>query len=68
MVRKKLISKVKADPAVAPFIANGTKRSDPEYRKAFKEASARYIKADPELQKIVAKSRFGFDSVFSKLT
>ena len=31
-------------------------------------ASVRIIKADPELQKIVAKARFGFDPLFSQLS
>lgn len=67
-LKQKLFPRVRQDPIVAAMIANGTKSSDPEFRKVFKQTSARIIKEDGELQKVVAKARFGFDPVWSKLS
>lgn len=63
-----MIPKVKADPSIVPYILNNTSMSDPEYRRMFKIVSAKIIIGDPKLQRIVTKSRFGFDPVFSKLS
>lgn len=67
-IKRALFPRVRNDPSVAPYIANRTRSSDPEFRKVWKLASARIMKSDPDLQKIVAKARFGFDPTWTKLS
>ena len=67
-LRQKLFLKVRKDPSLAPFLTKEANSSNAAYRKAFKEASSNIIKKDADIQKVVAKARFGFDPVWSLLS